>query len=116
MKKLFRFIIPTALMLGMLFVPISSFADSRGLSTYESVNEGKNISTRSHQYRATRDLNVRATPSGSGEIIGWLSKGDVVWLDPDGEDVNGWLKIYGYNSKGTYVNGYVASRYIDNIS
>lgn len=115
MKKVFRSIIPAALALCMAFSAIPVFAANTSHPVSEGTFSSKIVPLRAHQFRALADLNVRATASNSGEIVGWLSKGDVVWLDPEDEGVSGWIKIYGYNSKGTYVNGYVASRYMENI-
>jgi uncharacterized protein YgiM (DUF1202 family) len=115
MKKVFKSIIPTAPALCMAFSAIPVFAANTTSPVSKVTFASKNPAPRSHQFKALADLNVRATASNSGEIVGWLSKGDVVWLDPEDEGVSGWIKIYGYNSKGTYVNGYVASRYMENI-
>lgn len=116
MKKIFKSIIPTALALCMILSAIPVFAANTTSPASKVAFASKNRALRSHQFIALADLNVRETPSNSGEIIGWLSKGDVVWADPEDEGVSGWTKISGYNSKGVYVNGYVASRYIENIN
>lgn len=116
MKKIFKSTIPTVLALCMMFSSIPAFAVNTASPVSEVTFANKNMAPRAHQYKALADLNVRATPSNSGQIVGWLTKGDIVWYDPTDIGANGWTKIYGYNSKGTYVNGYVGSQYIENIS
>lgn len=115
MKKIFRSTILTVIALCVVLSVVPAFAANTTHPVSEGTFSSKIVPLRAHQFRALADLNVRATASNSGEIVGWLSKGDVVWLDPEDEGVSGWIKIYGYNSKGTYVNGYVASRYMENI-
>lgn len=37
-------------------------------------------------------------------------------MDPELDYIEGWTGIYGVNSKGQNVRGYVASKYVDNVS
>lgn len=47
-----------------------------------------------------------------GKTVLWRSR----VVDPDTDWVEGWTGIYGTNSKGDYVQGYVSTEYIENIS
>lgn len=116
MKKILKSTIPTVLALCMTLSAMPVFAVSTTSPVSKATFASKNPAPRSHQYIALSDLNVREKPSNSGKIIGWLSKGDVVWFSVEDEGVSGWTKVYGNNSNGVFVHGYVASRYIENIN
>jgi len=86
-------------------------------NTEADINSNYSVEPRAHQFVVKADvLNVRSGPGTSYSIVGKLYYGDLVWLDPDTDWVEGWTGIYGTNSKGYYVQGYVSTEYIENIS
>ena len=77
----------------------------------------KMIESRSHGFIVNTDvLNVRKGPGTSYAVVGKLYYGDYVWMDPELDYIEGWTGIYGVNSKGQNVRGYVASKYVNNVS